>query len=310
MEQLNVLLILISCFSFVGAAFYWIKYRSARNQLRSRLILLQDIHDSNNQMKQGNWKQQLLKLADKTSFLGNHFLFPDSMEELHGWLERSGAVAAISMERFLGVKVILTVIGLITGFIGFLAGFPFFQFALLLLPLTGFFTPVVWVRSKASRRQEQISRDMPDFLDVMSLTLQTGVSLDYALQHTTTMFGGPLTEEFIRLKREISLGLEQTEAWQRLLLRNSSPDLHRLANSVLQSRMLGTSIAAIFRLQADDLRRIRMERIKEHAAKASPKITIVTTMLMAPSVFLLILALLIMNVIYNPEGFGLDLLMN
>lgn len=58
---------------------------------------------------------------------------------------------------------------------------------------------------------------------------------------------------------------------------------------------LGVPIATTFKLQANDMRVIRKEQIKEEAAKASPKITLITTFIVMPTAIFLIGGLMIMN---------------
>lgn len=224
------------------------------------------------------------------------------------WIERAGIGGTWSSGQVLRLKLLLTVGGFLLSLLGWLLGIPYVSYGMVLLPLAGFFAPVVWIRRMAKLRRDRISADMPDFLDMMSLALQAGASIDHALQQVPSIFSGPLREEILRLQQELELGVEFSAAWQRLLERNESPELQKLANSVLQAKRLGVSVVSVIRMQADDMRRIRMERGKERAAKASPQITLITTVLMAPSVFLLIVGLLALNVFYNPEGLGIDML--
>jgi tight adherence protein C len=240
--------------------------------------------------------------------LGKRFLFPDTEPELRLWMERAGVGGVWSTEQVVRLKLVLTTGGFLLALTGFLIGIPYSPLGFVLLPLAGFFAPVVWIRRMAQMRRDRISADMPDFLDMMSLALQAGASIDQALLQVPSMFSGPLRDEILRLQQELELGVEFAAAWQRVLERNESPELQKLANSVLQAKRLGVSVVSVIRMQADDMRRMRMERGKERAAKASPKITLITTVLMAPSVFLLIVGLLALNVFYNPGGLGIDML--
>jgi tight adherence protein C len=248
----------------------------------------------------------LLKWAGRFSRLGKQLPFPHTEQELENLLDRSGVAHWFTPEMFLGLKALFAVVGLVIGCSAFAVGLPFSQFGLLLLPLVGFMAPVIWLKQVGHKRQESISAAIPDFLDVMSVTLQAGVSLDQALQQTGSIFHGPLQDEIFRIKREMELGVDRDTAWKRLLERNSAPDLRKLAKAVLQGSNLGVPVSDIFRMQADECRRLRMERAKQKAAKASPKITLVTTVVMAPAVFVMILGLVLLNVFYNPQGLGIE----
>lgn len=316
MNQLLFWMTVISWIFLSVALYFYVRYRTAKQKLAVHLARLKLGGLPADKAPKTVWaavrsaacQQRLYSLADRLSPIGKHLLFPDSERELKLWMERAGVGSQVNSERFLGMKAMLTAAGFIFGLGGYLIGLPFFDMGVVLLPLGGFFAPVVWIRRKAGKRKDQISRDMPDFLDIMSLALQAGASPDYAMRRIPQMFSGPLKEEMLRLNHELDLGAEYAEAWRRMLERNRSPELQKVVNSILQARRLGVSVATVIHLQADDIRRIRMDRAKERAAKASPKITLVTTVLMAPSVFIVIAGLLVLNIFYNSSGLGIDML--
>ncbi len=130
--------------------------------------------------------------------------------------------------------------------------------------------------------------------------------MDSALRQVTEQMDGPLSEEIQRFNREIDLGVPRRQALLNLLNRNTSKELEMLVNSLMQGADLGVPVSTTFRVQAEDLRSMRGFRAKEKAAKASPQVTLVTTFLVAPAVFFLIIGLLFLNMLYNPEAFGLD----
>lgn len=316
MDQLLIGLAVASWIFLSVSLYFYVRFRTEKQRLAVHLARLK-MGDMPRDKKPNPfwgtvrlapWQERLYSLADRLSPFGRHLLFPDREEELKLWMERAGVGSQINAERFLGMKAVLAAAGFLLGIGGHLIGLPFFDMAVVLLPLSGFFAPVFWIRRKAGNRQEQISRDMPDFLDMMSLALQAGATPDYALRRIPHMFSGPLKEEMLRLNHELDLGAEYAEAWRRMLERNRSPELQKVANSILQARRLGVSVAAVIRLQGDDMRRMRLDRAKERAAKASPKITLVTTVLMAPSVFIVIAGLLVLNIFYNSGGLGIDML--
>jgi tight adherence protein C len=71
---------------------------------------------------------------------------------------------------------------------------------------------------------------------------------------------------------------------------------------LLQGLKLGVPIATTFKVQAEDMRQFREEQVKELAAKASPKVTLVTTFVVAPVSILMIAGLMILNLIYGENS--------
>jgi len=167
----------------------------------------------------------------------------------------------------------------------------------------GYFLPILYLKTRVRRRQEQLRYDLPDFLDTVSVSLQAGLGLDQTLQEVTRYFDGPLREEFSRYQQEISLGVPRENAYRNLLKRNDNPEFQRLIKALIQGMKLGVPIATTFKIQADEMRRIREEQVKEKAAKASPKITLITTFIILPTAVLLIGGLMIMNMFLGDDGF-------
>jgi tight adherence protein C len=152
------------------------------------------------------------------------------------------------------------------------------------------------------KRQQLIRRDLPDFLDTISTSLQAGVSLDQALREVIIHFDGPIREEFSRFINETDLGVSREKAYRDLLRRNENPEFQSLIKALIQGLELGVPIAKTFKVQAEDLRKIRQEQAKELAAKASPKVTLVTTFLIAPVSILMIAGLMVMNMLLGENS--------
>lgn len=149
--------------------------------------------------------------------------------------------------------------------------------------------------------------ELPEFMDAMSITLQAGVPMDPAMKQIISKFEGPLKEELQRFQQEIDIGVPRDEAYLRLTNRNQSKQLETMVSSLLQGSKLGVPISETFNLLSFDMRETRIAKMKENAAKAGPKVTLITSFLVLPAVLLCIVGLLVLNVIYNPEGIGIPL---
>ncbi|VEF49214.1 Flp pilus assembly protein TadB [Bacillus freudenreichii] len=246
--------------------------------------------------------QKTLKYADEFSDLGERINFFSENEDVAVWLKKSGNVFQLSIAQFQGLKIFLMVAGFFAGVLGFIIGLPFSQYGLIFLPLAGYFTPIIIVRAQAKQRQENLRLDLPDFLDTISTSLQAGVSLNQALKEVIRFFDGPLREEFSRFLYEIDLGVPRETAYRNLLDRNDNREFQSLIKGLIQGERLGVPIATTFKIQAEALRQIREEQIKELAAKASPKVTLVTTFVVAPVSILMIAGLMVLNLIFGENS--------
>ncbi|MFC4558656.1 type II secretion system F family protein [Virgibacillus kekensis] len=246
--------------------------------------------------------QQVTKYADDFSELGQRINFFSENHSVKEWLRKSGNPLQLTVERFQGLKIFLFIAGFIIGVLAVIIGLPFSQYMLVFAPILGYFIPIILVRKEAKKRQNLIRKDLPDFLDTVSTSVQAGVSLDHALREVIRYFDGPIREEFSRFNQEIDLGVPREKAYRELLNRNDNPEFQSLIKGLIQGLNLGIPIAKTFRIQADDMRQIREEQVKEQAAKASPKVTLVTTFLIAPVSILMIAGLMIMNMLMGDNS--------
>lgn len=246
--------------------------------------------------------QQVTKYADDFSDLGQRINFFSENHSVKEWLRKSGNPLQLTVERFQGLKIFLFIVGFFAGILAVIIGLPLSQYMLVFAPILGYFIPIILVRREAKKRQNFIRKDLPDFLDTVSTSVQAGVSLDHALREVIRYFDGPIREEFSRFNHEIDLGVPREKAYRDLLERNDNPEFQSLIKGLIQGLNLGIPIAKTFRIQADDMRQIREEQVKEQAAKASPKVTLVTTFLIAPVSILMIAGLMIMNMLMGDDS--------
>lgn len=250
------------------------------------------------------WMKRLLAYSDDYAALGQRINFFSESHEVEEWLLKAGRPLDLTVARFQGAKILLALLGIITGTVFFVLGFPFAQFGLIVWPLAGYFLPILLLKKKARDRQSQLRYDLPEFLDTVSVTLQAGVSLDQSLREVIKFFQGPLREEFSRFNQELDLGVPREKAYENLLRRNDNPEFQMLIKALIQGMRLGVPIAVTFKIQSENMRRIRKELIKEKAAKASPKVTLITTFVVAPTAIFLIGGLMVLNILDNVDMFS------
>ncbi|WP_102349123.1 type II secretion system F family protein [Bacillus sp. Marseille-P3661] len=301
-----VLIILILILLFIGLVYAYIYIVKKDNLLKANGGFSTK-KSKNKRLLRERLLTPLVKWGKQAGPVGIKYPFFADKTKHEMYLGQAGNPLGLQLQDFYGFRFVLGMIGL--GFASFygILGLPFALQIVVLSILGGFFGPSIWLFIKARHRQETISIMMPDFLDTVSVTLSAGVSLDGALKQVTKQIEGPLSEEIDRFTKEVELGVPRITAYQNLMGRNSSKELHSLVNALIQGTTLGVPVSRTFKLQAEDLRATRGFIAKEKAAKASPQVTLVTTFFIAPAVIGLILGLLALNVIYNKEAFGLDI---
>ncbi|QHS24155.1 pilus assembly protein TadB [Virgibacillus sp. MSP4-1] len=294
---------LIVVFLILSLLFFGLSLRSFYQFLVYKQDLKKDVKQQTylfQLLEKGSSKKErllskLFQYADDFSHIGQRINFSSENHDVRKWLMQSGYPYKLNVERLQGLKIFMAIIGLILGGISLMLQLPFSELTVIIYPLLGYAGVIYWIKSKAKNRQEELSFQLPDFLDTMSVTLQAGVGLDQALRDIVPYFDGPVREEFGRFIQELDVGVPRREAYQMLLSRNESKEFQILIKSLLQGERLGIPISQTFRQQAEEMRKLKKESIKEKAAKASPKVTLITTFIVLPSSLILIGGLMVMN---------------
>lgn len=219
-------------------------------------------------------------------------------------LTLAGEPPGLGPGLLLGMQSGLAAAGGVLGAALWLAG-PGGLLLTLLLVTAGACYPWVRVYLLAVRRQEQIARELPDFLDLLAVALAAGAGLDTALSALAARLPGPLAGELRRYQGEVALGASRAEALRRLRERNRCRDLDWFVSTLAQAYALGTPLSDALAAEAGYLRKSRLARARERAAQAAPRMTLVTTLVATPGALLFFLGLLLLRIWDNPADFGL-----
>jgi tight adherence protein C len=158
-----------------------------------------------------------------------------------------------------------------------------------LFGVLGFFLPDLLLINKASHRSEQIQNALPDSLDLLTISVESGLAFDAALAQVARNTDGPLSEEFTRVLQEIQIGSGRSDALRALSERTDVDDLRIFLNSMVQAEKLGIPIADVLRVQAADMRLKRSQRIEEQAMKLPVKMIFPLILCIMPAMFVVIL---------------------
>jgi tight adherence protein C len=149
--------------------------------------------------------------------------------------------------------------------------------------------PLARLARARRQRQERIERDLPDFLDIVAVTVSAGVSFRPALQRVAERYGGPLADEIGLTLAQLANGASRREAFENLRARNECEPLSQFVTALLQSEELGAPLAETLNQIALDTRRESAQRMRRRAARAVPKVTLVTSMVLVPGALVLVI---------------------
>jgi tight adherence protein C len=193
-------------------------------------------------------------------------------------------VAAFKLFGTAGGAVIGFVLGRLFGLTGLLAiaVVPFAALFCYLIPGAG-------LGQKAINRQEEIQRALPDTMDLLTISVEAGLSFDAALAHVRRKVPGPLSDEIGRMLQEVQLGVPRVDAFRHLADRTSVEELKAFVLAMVQADIFGVSVAKVLRSQAKDLRTRRRQRAEEKAIKVPVKILFPLIFCILPAMFVVLL---------------------
>ena len=141
----------------------------------------------------------------------------------------------------------------------------------LLMAVAGYFLPLLWLNQRIAVRRHQIQRSLAEATDLLTLVVESGMSLDEGLLSITERFHNALGDEIGKVLREIRLGRPRMAALEHMADTCGVSDLHHLVESIVQSDQMGVPIARLLRVQATEMRRRQRQTAQERAAQASSR---------------------------------------
>jgi tight adherence protein C len=153
----------------------------------------------------------------------------------------------------------------------------------------GYLVPDFWLGRKIAARQMNIRLGLPEFLDLMVICIEAGLSMDQAMMRSVNELARSqpeLSDELALVMLEQRAGRPRLEAWQNLADRVDIDVMRALVSSIKQADQFGTSIAKILRVQSDTLRVQRRQRVEEIAAKMAVKLVFPLVLFIFPSLFI------------------------
>jgi tight adherence protein C len=155
--------------------------------------------------------------------------------------------------------------------------------------IIGFFLPELLVYNAGVRRQDAITKTLPDVLDLLCVSVEAGLGFDAALSRVARNTTGPLAGELARVLQEMQIGKSREEALKALSGRTSVAELRTFVAALVQASDLGIPIGNVLREQAKEMRLKRRQRAEEIAQKLPVKITFPVIVCILPALFIVVI---------------------
>lgn len=224
----------------------------------------------------------------------------NKLQSLNKRLERAGLLKNNSPERFIYTKTMASIaFGLMIGILSFLVEPNIIKtFALMILIIVSinvFFN--FYVSKRIEARKTKILKDLPYTLDLITVSVEAGLSFDGAMARVISNISGELCDEFAKSLKEIRMGIERKTALNNLSERCEVRELSMLVTALNQADDLGVNLSRVLRIKSANLRENRKQAAREKAMKAPVKMLIPLVFFIFPTVFIIILGPAVINII-------------
>jgi tight adherence protein C len=208
----------------------------------------------------------------------------------------SAGMRKTSPSAFLAAKAFFGLIGLVFGIVvaSSMSG-TLGLLIIVLLTAIGFFGPSYFVFVRARRRQESVSADLPDALDLLAVSVEAGLGFDGAIAKLTEHMEGDLIDEFEFALGEMRVGEGRAEALKKMAERVPAHEMASFVRAIVQADQLGISLGRLLRVQATDARLKRQAAAEEKAMKAPIKMLFPMVLFIFPAMFIVILGPAFLN---------------
>ncbi len=246
------------------------------------------------EMQQPFTQRVIVPLLQRIGDLSSSFTPQKVLEDTTRKLEIAGNPGRIDAATFLASRF---VVALFFGGILLLVGlfspyhWPLGQTLLVVVIFTliGFFFPQLWLQSRINARQKEIRKAMPDALDLLTICVEAGLGFEAAMSKVSEKWENQLSLALLRTIREIQLGKARRDAMRDMADRIGIPEMTSFVAAIIQSEILGVSLAKVLRIQSDQMRVRRRQRAEEQAHQAPVKMILPLAFLIFPSIFIILL---------------------
>ncbi len=157
----------------------------------------------------------------------------------------------------------------------------------------GFFGPDLYLVNKSTKRRKELTKALPDGLDLLVICAEAGLHLDSALNRVAEEMAQrsvDLADELALAAVELSFLPDRKMALDNLAMRTNLPAVRGLVNTLVQTEKYGTPLAQSLRVLSAELRHERLMRAEEKAARLPAILTVPMIIFILPPLFIVLLS--------------------
>lgn len=153
----------------------------------------------------------------------------------------------------------------------------------------GWLYPAIWLRDRLDARKRLLLKQLPFYLDIVTLCVEAGLNLSGALEQAMRKGPpGPLRDEIARILRDVRAGKSRADALRTFAERMNEPAIENLVSALIQAETMGMNLGPILRAQAEQRRNERFARAEKLAMEAPVKMLFPLIAFIFPCTFVVI----------------------
>jgi tight adherence protein C len=284
---------------------YGLAGRQSRDVVQQRLeqLVVQPKSLEEMELQQPLAERVLRPLIQRVSRVANRGDSGGLIARADAKLEKAGYPGGLRGADWMGVKILSTIV-LGVGVALFMLVVGRVQLAFLFGIAgagLGYMAPEFWLGSRARKRSWAMVLQLPDALDLLTISVEAGLGFDAALAKVVEKMEGPLVNEFRQALAEIRMGRTRRDALRDVVARANAQPISNFIGAIVQAEQLGVPIAKVLQIQSQQLRIERRQRAEEMAAKAPVKMLFPMVGCIFPTIFIVILGPAIIAVMSGPS---------
>jgi tight adherence protein C len=212
------------------------------------------------------------------------------LESTETRLQRTGVSYLLTAEEFIALRLLAAlIVPVLVLYVDVALPVEPHPLVYIFAPFAGFFFPTVWLNDARRRRETAVITAMPVYLDFITMAVEAGLNLQGALaQAMEKAPPGPLRNEFGIVLRDLRAGLTRSDALRRMAERLDITEVTSFVSSMIQAERMGSSLAAVLRVQADQRRNERFQRAEKMAMEAPIKLVFPLIAFIFPVTFIIL----------------------
>lgn len=302
-----IILITIGIFTFISCTTFWILNVFFREKIQIQMRIKKFVVSNERQADfvEGTFSERFIQpMVNQAGGLIGKVTPKNYVEQLDRTLREAGNPMKLNASSCITLQagaILIEIIGMISLWIGFSASLP--RIMLLLAAMIGitYLFPRTFLKQLIQKRHKEIERSLPDVIDLLTVSIEAGLSFDGAMAKLAEKMSGVLVSEFAVVLKEMKMGVSKRDALKSMIERVPVPDLITFVGAIIQADQLGVSIGNVLRIQSNLMRQKRRQRASEQAMKAPIKMLFPMIFFIMPTIFIVLLGPVVFKLI---QAFG------